>query len=102
MSEQLHAPNAVLRVKWAISLCKQGWVGPRAGPDRYEKEKISCPHRGSNPNFQPVAKPSPLSPLPATQRVLVCLWHTVGKKIMKIIRHKDLYALTPLLCSSIL
>jgi len=44
MSEQLHALTAVLPGKWAISHCKQGWVGPRAGPDRYEK--ISCPPPG--------------------------------------------------------
>ena len=94
MSEQLHAPKAVLPVKWAISHYKQGWVGPRASPDRYEKEKTSWPHRGANPTVQPVATPSTLSPLPATQRVLVCLWHTVGEKIMKITLHKDLYDTT--------
>ena len=46
MIKQLHAPNAVLPVKWAIFHCKQGWVGPKAGPDRYEKGKISCPPPG--------------------------------------------------------
>ena len=72
---------------------KQGCVGPRAGPDRYEKEKISCPHRGSNLTVQPVANRYTIYalPLPATQRVPVCLWHTVGEKIMKIILHKYLY-----------
>jgi hypothetical protein len=38
-----------------------------------------------------VTTPSTLSPLPATQRVMVCLWHTAGENTMKIIPHKDLW-----------
>jgi len=34
MGDQLHALTAVLPGKWAISHCKHGWVGPRAGPSR--------------------------------------------------------------------
>ena len=93
MSEQLNAPNAVLPVKWVISLCKQGWVGPRASPDMYEKQKTSCPHRGSNQTAQPVAKPSTLSPLPATEGAGMSMAHSRGK-IMKITLHKDLYDTT--------
>ena len=91
MSEQLHAPNAVLPGKWAISLCKQGWVAPGLVQTGMRKGKSPVPHQGTNPTVQPVTTPSPLSLLPATQSVVVCLWHTVGGKIMKIIRYKDLY-----------
>jgi len=98
MNEQLHAPNAVLPGKWAISHCKQGWVGLRAGPDRYEKEKISCPPPGFKSDCPACRYTIYTIPLPATQRVLVCLWHKVGEKIIKITLHKDLYDTNSKIC----
>ena len=102
MSEQLQALNAVLPVKWPFpSVNKAGWA-PGLVQAGMRKRQSLAPHRGSNPTVQPVATPSMLSPLPAIQRVLVCLWHTVGEKIMKIYVIKIYTTITPKLCSSIL
>jgi hypothetical protein len=86
MGDQLHVLTAVLPGKWAISHCKYGSVGPRAGPDGYAPTGVQIRLY----SLYQVATSSTLSPLPAIQRVMVCLWHTVGEKIMKILLHKDL------------
>jgi len=90
MSEQLHAPNAVLPVKWAISLCKQGRVGPRAGPDRYEKEKTSCPPLGFKSDC-PACHYTiyAIPPASHTEGAGMSMAHIRGE-IMKILLHKDL------------
>jgi hypothetical protein len=38
-----------LRERVPGTYCTGGWVGPRASLDRCGEEKISCQHRGSNP-----------------------------------------------------
>jgi hypothetical protein len=88
MSEQLHALTAVLLGKWATSHRKQGWVGHRAGPDRK-----SLPSPGFNSECPACSRllHHLAIPLPVTHSVLVCVWHTVDGKIMRIILHKDLY-----------
>jgi len=43
-----HAPAALLARKNLRTCYRGGWVGPGVGLDGYE-EKISCSHRGSNP-----------------------------------------------------
>jgi hypothetical protein len=93
MGDQLHVLTAVLPGKCAISHCKHGSVGPRAGTDRYEKEEISCPSgvKIRLSGLYQVTTPSMLTPsLPAIQRVTVCLWHTAGEEVMKMSLHKDL------------
>jgi len=45
----LHALAALLLERSSSTHCRGGWVGPRAGMNEYEEEKICCPHQGSSP-----------------------------------------------------
>jgi hypothetical protein len=83
MGDQLHALTAVLPGKWAISHCKHGWVGPGAVPDIYEKEKISCPHWGSNLTVQPVSSRYTIYAIPPASHTAsdgMSMAHSRGKK----------------------
>jgi len=57
-------------------------VGPRAGPDRYKKEKISSPHQGSNPTVQPAASRYTIYAIPPasyTEGAGMSVAHSRGK-----------------------
>jgi hypothetical protein len=56
-SDQHHAPATLYpRGKHPGTHCTGGWVGPRAGLDAEDKEKILCLCRGSNPVVQSVVR----------------------------------------------
>jgi len=44
---QRHALAALFPRKIACADFREGWVGPMAGLDSYEKQKISCLHQCS-------------------------------------------------------
>ena len=97
-------PNCCTPRKVSSSHGTQGWVGPRAGPDKYEKEKISCPHWGSNPTVQRVASGYTIYTIPPashTEGAGMSMAHSGGKNQEYYTSHRFMI-LTPLLCSSIL
>jgi hypothetical protein len=65
-----------------------GWAPGEVQTIR-RKRKLLTPHCGSNPAVHPVASHYTMYalPLPAIQREMVCLWHTTGEEIMKIMFH---------------
>jgi hypothetical protein len=61
----------VNKAGWARRLVKTGM-----------RQKISCPHQGSNLTVQPVASRYTIYAIlsASQQSMLVCVWHTVGEK----------------------